>query len=219
VLTRILIAINVIVFGWEQFAGPLATDPSLANHGALIGTHVLAGEWWRIVTAAFLHGSVMHILFNMFALFQVGQFVEAVYGTPRMAAIYFISMIGSGLLVTVIDPTEPTVGASGAIFGLFGALVVAGMRLGKPGRDLLRQSIGVIVLNLIIGFTVPNISNSGHIGGLIAGFLSGLVVFPPHRLPPPEPVYAPPVVDLRNDPGVVTIEQPVERPVEHDPQR
>jgi rhomboid protease GluP len=215
VLTRILVAINVIAYGWERLLGPLATDPSMQRHGALVGTDVLAGEWWRIFTAAFLHGSEMHILFNMIALWQVGNLVELVYGTPRMAAIYFISALGSGLLVTAIDTTEPTIGASGAIFGLFGALVVAGMRLGAPGRDLVRQCVGVIVLNLIIGFTLPNISNSGHVGGLIAGFLGGAVLFRRRPQREPETVYAPAAVDLRNDPGIVTIEQPVE----HDPQR
>lgn len=210
-LTRILIAINLIVYGWEYASGAQSTDPSFVHHGALVGTYVQSGEWWRIFTAAFLHGPPLHILFNMFALWQVGSLVEAVYGTPRMAVLYLLSAFGSGLLVTYVDPQSATIGASGAIFGLFGAILAAGLGMGKGGKELVQQSLGIIILNLLIGFTLPNISNSGHIGGLIAGFLVGLVLFrkPPPR--PPEPVYAQ-HLDLRNEPGVVTIEQEPESP-------
>ena len=212
-LTRALVAINVIVYLWEQFSGALTGDPSMVDHGALVGVLVQHGEWWRIVTSAFLHGSFLHITFNMFALWQVGSFVEMIYGTPRMAIIYVLSGLGSGLLITYLTPTEPTIGASGAIFGLFGALVVAGIRLGKPGRDLLRQSTAIIVINLVISFASPGISVAAHIGGLIAGLLCGFAVF---RMPRPQPVIAQPVyaqrIDPRHDAGVVTIDQPADDP-------
>jgi membrane associated rhomboid family serine protease len=217
-LTRVLIAINLIVYGWEYASGAQSSDPSLARHGALVGDYVQNGEWWRIFTAAFLHGPPMHILFNMIALWQVGGMVETVYGTLRMAVLYVLSALGSGLLVTVWDPHVATVGASGAIFGLFGAIVAAGIGMGPGGRQLVQGTVGVIILNLLIGFTLPNISNSGHIGGLIAGFLVGLVLFrkPRFQAQPVsvQPTYAQPVVDLRNDPGVVTIEQEPEPPRE-----
>lgn len=221
-LTRILIAINVIVYGWESVTGSDAFE----TRWALLGTDVLNGQWWRIFTGAFLHGGLTHILFNMIALWQVGRVVEIIYGTARMGAIYALATLGSGLLVTFWDPNDVTVGASGAIFGLFGALLVGGMRLGAAGRDLVRQCTGIIVLNLVISFWPgSHISYTAHIGGLIAGFLSGLVLFR-HRLqaqpqpqpqPYKQPAYAPARVDLRNDPGVVTIEQPLEEPAEHDP--
>jgi rhomboid protease GluP len=214
VLTRLLIAMNIIAYAWEYFSGALDSDATLASHGALVGTLVENGEWWRIFSAGFLHGGPMHILFNMFALWQVGHLSELVFGAPRMATIYFLSMLTSGLLVTVIDPGDATIGASGAIFGLFGALAAAGLRLGQPGRELVRQCVGIIVINLLIGFTLPHISNSGHIGGLVGGFFSGIALFR-RRPAQPQPVYAPAPVDLRNDPGVVTIEQPAE-PAEHD---
>lgn len=207
-LTRLLIAINVIVYIWERTSGALTSDQALVDHGALYGVLVQQGQWWRIFSAAFLHGSDLHILFNMIALWQVGHFVEAVFGTPRMLAIYFISALGSGLLVTYATPDEPTIGASGAIFGLFGALVIVGIRMGARGRSLVRQSIGIIVLNLLIGFTVPNISNAGHIGGLLSGLLSGAVLF--RRPRAPQPVYRAPQVYLGDEPGVTTIEQPSE---------
>jgi rhomboid protease GluP len=207
VLTRLLVAINVIAYIWEKLSGALATDNALLSHGALLGIDVMHGEWWRIVTSAFLHGSEIHILFNMIALWQVGTFIEMIYGAPRMAFIYFFAMLGSGLGVTYFTPDEVTVGASGAIFGLFGALGVAGLRMGERGRDIFKQTIGIVVINLIIGFTLPNISNAGHIGGLVFGTFAGLLLF---RLPKPAPtvpVYAQ-RIDPRYDAGVVTIEHP-----------
>ena len=207
-LTRLLLAINIIAFGWEYFSGAFSSDASLISDGALLGTLVRDGQWWRIFTAGFLHGGALHILFNMFALWQVGHLSELVFGGPRMAMIYFFSMLTSGLAVTFIDPNDATVGASGAIFGLFGALAAAGLRLGPPGRDLVRQCVGVIVLNLILGFTLPHISNSGHVGGLAGGFVSGFALFRRRRQPVAQPAYYQPAqVDLSHDPNAVTIEQ------------
>ncbi len=138
---------------------------------------VLQGQWWRIVTGAFLHGGWLHVGLNMFALYQVGTFVEYVIGPARMLSIYLIAMLGSGLAVTLFQPGVPTVGASGAIFGLFGALVAIGLRMGARGRALIGQTLPIIIINLIFGFSVPNISNAGHIGGLISGFFAGFVLF------------------------------------------
>jgi membrane associated rhomboid family serine protease len=207
VLTRILVAINVIAYIWEKFSGALNSNASLEAHGALVGTDVqLQGQWWRIVTSAFLHGSEIHILFNMLALWQVGTFIELIFGTPRMAAIYAFAMLGSGLAITYFTPFDVTIGASGAIFGLFGALGVAALRLGERGRDILKQTIGIIIINLVLGFTLPGISNAGHIGGLIFGTIAGIALFRTPR-PAPVPVYAQ-RIDARRDPGVVTIEHP-----------
>jgi rhomboid protease GluP len=207
VLTRVLVAINVIAYIWEKLTGALNSNDALEAHGALVGTDVLAGQWWRIFTSAFLHGSEIHILFNMIALWQVGTFIELIYGTPRMAIIYTISALGCGLAVTYFTPNDVTVGASGAIFGLFGALGVAALRMGQRGRAILQQTIGIIVINLIIGFTLPNISNAGHIGGLVLGTISGLALFRTPRPVAAAPVYAQ-RIDPRYDPGVVTIEHP-----------
>ena len=180
-LTRLLIAVNVIVFCWELSTGDTSDGYVLVKDGALYGQLVAAGQWWRIFTAAFLHAGWLHIATNMFALYQVGTFVELLYGRARMAIIYFLAIIGSGVAVYYFSYDAPTVGASGAIFGLFGALTAAGLRLGKTGRDLVQQSAGIIILNLILGFTVFRfVSNAAHIGGLIAGALVGLLLF---RLP------------------------------------
>jgi membrane associated rhomboid family serine protease len=214
VLTRWLIAVNVIAYVWENVAGFDAVE---SRYG-LFAQPVFAGEWWRLFTSAFLHASIMHIAFNMFALYQVGQWVERFYGTSRMAIIYTLSALGGSLACVYFSPNVLTIGASGAIFGLFGALAVAGFRLGQPGRDILKQSTGIIVINLAISFLPgTNISYDAHIGGLLAGTVFGLVLF---RMPrqlmtatvPQGPSYAQ-RIDPRADPGVVTIEHgPVEAP-------
>ena len=152
----------------------------------------------------------MHIAFNMFALYQVGTFVEMIYGTPRMAIIYTIAALGGGVAVVYFGPDVPTIGASGAIFGLFGALAVAGLRLGAPGRQILQQSTGIIVINLIISFLPgSNISYQDHIGGLIAGTLCGLLLFRMRRPLVPAPVASEGTAYAQRigpDPSAVTIE-------------
>jgi membrane associated rhomboid family serine protease len=217
VLTRLLVAVNVIAYLWENVSGMDAAE----LRGGLIPSYVLAGQWWRIFTSAFLHADIMHIAFNMFALWQVGSFVETIYGTPRMAIVYTLAALGGGLAVVFFAPDVPTIGASGAIFGLFGALAVAGLRLGAPGRQILQQSTGIIVINLLISFFPgSNISYQDHIGGLIAGTLCGLLLFrmPRQRAPVQSdgPEYA---QRIGPDPGVVTIEHgPVTETLEHPPQ-
>ncbi|MDQ2909268.1 MAG: rhomboid family intramembrane serine protease [Candidatus Eremiobacteraeota bacterium] len=183
--TKALIALNVIVFVWEVLSGTnFGSAPSLLAHGALYGPLVRQGEWWRILSGAFEHAGLLHIAFNMFALYQLGMFVEGVLGARRMLAIYAISLFASGYAVVVFSPAAVTVGASGAIFGLFGALLAIGVRLGKRGRGLIAQTIPILLINLVFTFAVPFISKSGHLGGLLAGFCAGLLVFmtrPPAR--------------------------------------
>ena len=104
VLTRVLVAINVIVYLCEHFVWGL--DRRRSPRTARCRADVLNGEWWRIFTSAFLHGSDMHIIFNMIALLQVGTFVEMIYGTPRMAIMYFLAAIGGGLAVTYLHRTS-----------------------------------------------------------------------------------------------------------------
>jgi rhomboid protease GluP len=186
--TNVLIAINVIAFVWEIATGGWGSDSLSLREGALYGPLVARGQWWRIVTSAFLHGGIVHIAFNMFALFQVGRFLEMLIGSRRMLTIYAISMVGSGLAVYFFAYDQVTIGASGAIFGIFGALVAIGFQLGERGRSLVMQTLPIIGINLFIGFTVPNISNAGHIGGLLTGFVAGFALVRIRR--PPEAVVA-----------------------------
>lgn len=223
-LTRFLIAANVLVFLWELSTGDTSDGRVLINDGGLYGPLVAAGEWWRIGTAAFLHAGWLHIATNMFALYQVGTFVELLYGRARMAIIYVLAVIGSGIAVVWFSYDAPTVGASGAIFGLFGALTAAGLRLGKPGRDLVQQSAGIIILNLILGFTVFRfVSNAAHIGGLIAGLVVGFALFRIPRQLLATQAAAPVAVEdgfvYEAPEYVATAEEPPPRPISpsHDP--
>ena len=188
-LTLLLIVANVIAFAYEVArVGPdlLVGGGSLQG---LIGAGALEpalvtdnGEYWRVVTGGFLHGSAFHIAVNMYSLWALGPFVEAMAGARRMAAIYGASLVGSGLAVAYLaGPHDVTVGASGAIFGLFGAIFAFGLRLGPTGMALIRANLGILALNLFITFTSPGISRWGHVGGLVVGFVVALVVFTPPR--------------------------------------
>lgn len=187
-ITRALIVLNVLGFLWEIYTGALRNDRALINDGLLVPIYVTQGhQWWRIFAAAFLHANIWHIAINMFSLFWLGRFIEVVVGSWRMLFIYFVSMIASGIAVVLFStPTAGTLGASGAIFGLFGALFAIGVKLGSRGTELVRANIGILVLNLIWSFAFPGISWQAHVGGLIAGFLFTLVIFSP-----PKPVYTP----------------------------
>jgi membrane associated rhomboid family serine protease len=156
---------------------------------ALLGNGVAEGEWYRLITGGFLHAGALHILFNMFALFVVGRVIEPGIGTPRFLALYFASLLAGAfgaLLLT--HPFEPTVGASGAIFGLFGATAV--IARGR-GMNTLASEIGfLIVINLVFTISIPGISIGGHLGGLIGGVICALAIiagdrgkFGPQRLP------------------------------------
>jgi membrane associated rhomboid family serine protease len=195
-MTRFLIILNVIGFLWEiSVAGPgfltgLGGGGNLdrvLEEGALFPAAVLQDhEWWRIFTGAFLHGGLLHIAVNMMSLWFLGRFIEMALGPWRMLFVYVVSLVASGLGVVYFSaPLVPTVGASGAIFGLFGALFAIGFKLGKPGMDLVRANIGILVLNLIITFTVPAISWQAHVSGLLAGFvITYLIYSPPRRIQP-----------------------------------
>ena len=129
------------------------------------------GQWYRIVSAGFLHENLIHIGLNMWVLYLLGQLMEPVLGRLRFALVYGVALIAGSLGVLLLSPNQLTVGASGAVFGLMGA-AVAVMR--NRGINPFATSIGsTILLNLLITFTIPNISIGGHIGGLIGGFVAG----------------------------------------------
>jgi membrane associated rhomboid family serine protease len=193
VITRWLIALNALAFLWEiAVAGPGiltggGNTARVLEIASLYPAAVLSqGQWWRIITSAFLHGSILHIGVNMLSLWYLGRFIEYGLGPWRMLLVYFVSLVAAGLGVVLLSPSMvPTVGASGAIFGLFGALFAIGLKLGKPGMDLVRANIGILVLNLIITFTVPAISWQAHISGLLAGFVLTLLIYrAPRRVHP-----------------------------------
>jgi len=173
-VTISLIAICVVVWVGQQLNDKVTTD--------LFYVPVLSGEDpWRFITAAFVHSprSIFHLLFNMYALWIVGQYLEPMLGRARMLALYLISAFGGSvgyelLASTPNSPTDyptgwvtPTVGASGAVFGLFVAVVVLNRHLGLQSGPM----IGLIVINAVIGFVVPDIAWQAHLGGAVTGGL------------------------------------------------
>jgi membrane associated rhomboid family serine protease len=183
--TTLLIIVNILGFFYEVArVGPAllmggGSLQSLVDSGALVPALVRQnGEYWRLLTGGFLHGSALHIAVNMYSLFALGRFVEVIAGSRPMAIVYGVSLVGSSLAVVYFgEPFEVTVGASGAIFGLFGALFAIGFKLGRPGMRLIQSNLGILAVNLIMTFTVPGISRWGHVGGLVVGFFVAFAIF------------------------------------------
>ena len=170
VITPILIVLCVIMF----FVTTLVPEVGimLANQKSFLR----AGEWWRILTCAFIHGGIIHLLCNMYSLYIIGNQLENVIGKVKFIFIYLFSAIMGSLLSSTFS-TAFSVGASGAIFGLMGSLLYFGYHYRLYlGSAIKNQIIPVIVLNLILGFTISGIDNMAHIGGLIGGYLATMIV-------------------------------------------
>jgi membrane associated rhomboid family serine protease len=167
VVTWTLMALNIAVYLWE-----LANANYVVYHGALVGAGVADGQWYRLFTSAFIHeppGSgigILHIVFNMWALYVVGPSLERLLGRGRFLTVYLVSALGGSVLFYLLaGPGQFAFGASGAIFGLFGAYFVVARRL----RMNAGMIVGLIVINLVISFTIAGIAWQAHVGGLIAG--------------------------------------------------
>src|SRR3954466_4419941 len=140
---------------------------------ALYGPAVSDGEWWRLMTGGVLHAGLLHTLFNMYLLWILGQMLEPMLGSGRFAALYFTALLWGSFGALLLPPNVPTVGASGAVFGLMGA---AAVELRARGINPFKTDIGMlIILNLGLSFVLSNISVGGHIGGLLGGALVGVV--------------------------------------------
>lgn len=173
--TRILIAINVIAFviTAASGAGVLAGNgtSSIYDRFALQPPQVANGEWYRLITSMFLHFGFLHIAFNMWALLVIGTPLEQQLGRLRYVVLYFLSGVGGSLLSMAFGPLHQTAaGASGAVYGLFGAYYVITRRRGLETGPI----VGLIAINLVISFTFNGIDWRGHVGGLIVG---GIVAF------------------------------------------
>lgn len=199
VVTQVLIALNVTAFvvvllGGGSMSGVGLSD--LENRFALLGSLPLVdgqlsgslvvpaglgemvgvahGEWWRLVTGAFLHGGLLHLGFNMYVLWILGPQLEQLLGRGAFLAVYGVSLLAGSFGALLMDPFVPTVGASGAIYGLFGAALVLQRR---QGINPLASGLGAIVaINLLLTFAIPGISIGGHLGGLAGGALAGMLV-------------------------------------------
>ncbi len=170
--------------------------PVLVLLGAKVNSLIADGELWRLVSATFLHGSLIHIFFNGYALYALGPESERIYGTRRFLALYFLAGIGGSVASYLFSPA-PSVGASGAIFGLMGALglffYLNRQVLGAGARAQVQNIVAIGFINLLIGFSSPGIiDNFGHLGGLLAGLIVGFALAP--RLGVDEQLYPPVVV-------------------------
>jgi membrane associated rhomboid family serine protease len=176
--TFILIALNAAAFLAEVASanGGFAVGGSSASFDfGLYGPFVAEGEWYRLFTSGFLHAGLFHIAFNMFALYFLGRLLEPSIGTPRFLGVYVASLLGGSFGALLLTPDALTVGASGAIFGIFGATFV--IARGR-GLDDVARSVGVILLlNLAISVGgASHISLGGHLGGLVAGVLCAVAI-------------------------------------------
>jgi membrane associated rhomboid family serine protease len=170
IVTKALIGVNVFVFLAQVVQSGSLTDPfgELFVRGALYGPAVANGDWYRLVSCAFLHGSILHILFNMLMLWWFGRALEHLLGRARFLAIYFISILAGSAGALLLTPDRPTIGASGAVFGILGA----GLVLERHNINVFGGSaLIVVVLNLALSFTLNTVSIGGHVGGLIGGAL------------------------------------------------
>ena len=194
-VTTLLVAINVIVYLiLAIMGGSIMNIPNdtLVHLGAQTGQTLVAGQYWRIFTAMFLHFSILHVGLNMLSLYLVGRAVEVLYGKWRYLTIYLLSGIVGGIAtffftqLPALNASQPVditaAGASGAIFGVFGAIgvffIVNRRALGAYGNGAIGQWVFWLGLNLIWGFTTPGIGILDHIGGLVAGIVIALIVMP-----------------------------------------
>ncbi|MGF1471545.1 MAG: rhomboid family intramembrane serine protease [Rubrobacteraceae bacterium] len=194
-VTASLIAANLLVYLGVAALSASAGVPwniALVNqlgvvveNGALVPVAVAQGEAWRLLTSIFLHSGLIHLAFNMVALYFLGTFAESAFGRWRFFALYVLSGLSGGLAYLYYqaylgDFTQPAVGASGAIFGLLGSILGYALRRGTFSwqNPLIRQLLILLALNVYLGVSIPNISNAAHMGGLAGGFAFGYLMAP-----------------------------------------
>lgn len=179
-LTNILIAINLLVFlisAWISKNIFNIDIYTLIIMGAKVNSLIDKGQVWRLITCAFLHGGLIHIFFNMYALKILGPEIEYVYGKIKYLVIYLLSAIAASIFSYIFGAQSVSVGASGAIFGLFGAMLIFGIKHRKQmGKAYMMNILQVIFVNVIIGISSSNIDNAAHFGGLIVGALIALLL-------------------------------------------
>jgi membrane associated rhomboid family serine protease len=180
-ITQILVVINVLAFLWEvagglSIGGGGTQTPWPWYHGVLFGPFMSHGlhQYWRLITSGFLHASIIHIGFNMFSLWFVGRSLEPAVGKLYFSAVYFTALLAGSFGALWFSPDVPTLGASGAIFGVFGALIM----IARARRIPLWQSglLPILIFNFVYTLTVANVSLGGHVGGCLSGFATGWLI-------------------------------------------
>ena len=180
--TTILTAINVIVFTLMVLASGSFwefTGRTLYYFGGNYGPATLTGDYWRLVTAGFVHGGLLHIGFNMWCLWYLGQLSERLFGSWITFAVYMLTGVSGALLSVAVHPTILEIGASGAVFGIAGA-ILSGIKFGSVAvssgqkRQIISSMIFFVIFNLAFGAAIPGIDNWCHLGGLISGLIFGV---------------------------------------------
>jgi len=183
-ITYSIIVLNLIVYIFSSFFSQDIIDmdmQTLVDMGALYGPFtVLKGEWWRLFTAMFLHAGMTHLLMNMFSLYLIGRGAEMYFDAKSYLSIYLFSGLLGGLVSLYMHPVSVGIGASGAIFGVFGAL--AGFflahreKIQEHTKAFMKDFAIIIGINLVIGFSIPSVDVSAHAGGLVVGFIGGFAL-------------------------------------------
>lgn len=177
--TYVLLVMNLLMFVFLEINGGSTNVETLITLGAKYNPSMIAGEWWRLMSSMFLHIGFLHLAMNMLALYYLGTAVERIYGSSRFLVIYFLAGI-AGSLTSFTFSMNVSAGASGAIFGLFGALLFFGIIHKKVFFQTIgRNIITIVAINIMIGFVVPQIDIGAHLGGLIAGFIASAIVYLP----------------------------------------
>lgn len=171
-VTYALIVINVIIY-LLSLVNILDINAFSMSYDA-----VRAGEWWRIITAAFFHNGAIHLFCNMYSLYIIGTQLETVLGKCKFGVVYLVSAVVASLFSAVLHGSGvASIGASGAIFGLMGAMLYFGYHYRLYlGSVMTSQIVPIILLNLFIGFMIPGVDNFAHVGGLVGGLFTGMVV-------------------------------------------
>ncbi|MBI2996822.1 MAG: rhomboid family intramembrane serine protease [Candidatus Melainabacteria bacterium] len=183
-LTNFLISIIFSVYIIEIVFNAFYSDKAIIMLGAKWNEGITNGEYWRFLTCTFLHGNLIHLFLNITAIYIFGKEVESIYGLPRFFLIYFLSSWGAGLASYIFSPGI-SIGASGALFGIIGALIIFFFRQREKvtGANLKFKSMyTLVILNLLLGFLLPKIDNAGHLGGLVTGLFSSWFIAPEYKI-------------------------------------
>ncbi len=183
-ITKLLITLNLLVFVAMVATGssPVNFDgETLVRFGANFGPYTADGQWWRLFTCMFVHAGIMHIALNMWCLWNLGPFAEQLFGEMKFLVLYLVTGIGASVMSLLVHPNGLSVGASGAIFGVAGALIAALYWRKIPLPDfVVKQYLNSILrfagINLVLGFFIARTDNSAHIGGILTGLAIGLIL-------------------------------------------